>query len=77
MFCFTLLSIVNTYRIHRRPRFELLPLSINCTATFLILLLQLFEKGFEFYLATFLVEIYTYFLFCYTFTVMYARARQQ
>jgi hypothetical protein len=39
-------------------------------------LLQLFEKSFEFYLATFLIEIYTYFLFCYTFTIIYTRAKQ-
>jgi hypothetical protein len=41
-----------------------------------ILLLQLFERVFEYYLATYLIEIYTYFLFCYTFTIIYARVKQ-
>lgn len=39
-------------------------------------MLQLFAKSFEFYLATFLIEIYTYFLFCYTFMLVYARAKE-
>jgi hypothetical protein len=76
VFSFTLLSVVNTYRMHGKFRFEILPLSVNCLATFMILLLQLFERGFEYYLATYLIEIYTYFLFCYTFTMMYVRVKQ-
>lgn len=76
IFIFTVYSIVNTYRMHKKRSFELFPLSINCIATFIITILQLLELSFQFYLATYLIEIYTYLLFSYTFAMLYSRMRQ-
>ena len=49
----------------------MMPLSINLIATFILLNLKLFEKGYEFDLIGHFIEIFTYFLFCYTFAIMY------
>lgn len=51
--------------------FEMMPLSINLAATFVLLMLKLFEKGYEFAQIGHYIEIFTYFLFCYTFAIMY------
>ena len=42
-------------------------------ATFILLMLKLFEKGYEFDEVGHFIEIFTYFLFCYTFAVMFSR----
>lgn len=36
-------------------------------------MLKLFEKGFEFDEIGYIIEIFTYFLFCYTFAQMHAQ----
>lgn len=72
-FVFTFYSLVRTARYHGKVLFELLPLSINTVATLVLLFVKLFEKGYEFDLVGYAIEIFTYFLFCYTFSVMHAR----
>ena len=56
--------------------FEVIPLSFNCLATLILLILKLFEKGYEFDEIGYLIEIYTYFLFCYTFAVILSQVKQ-
>lgn len=72
-FIFTFYSLVRTARYHGKVMFELLPLSINTVATLVLLFIKLFEKGYEFDLVGYAIEIFTYFLFCYTFSVMHSR----
>lgn len=42
-------------------------------ATLILLFIKLFEKGYEFEMVGYSIEIFTYFLFCYTFAVMHTR----
>lgn len=42
-------------------------------ATLILLFVKLFEKGYEFEMVGYSIEIFTYFLFCYTFAVMHTR----
>lgn len=72
-FLFTFYSLVRTAKHHGKVLFELLPLSINTVATLMLLFIKLFEKGYEFDLVGYAVEIFTYFLFCYTFSVMHSK----
>ena len=72
-FLFTAYALVRTARHHRQFVFELVPLSINLLATVILLLIKLFEKGYEFDIVGYIIEIFTYFLFGYTFSVMHAR----
>jgi len=72
-FIFTSYSLYRTAKYHGRVLFELIPLSINTIATLILLLIKLFEKGYEFDLVGYVIEIFTYFLFCYTFSLMHAR----
>ena len=44
---------------------------MNVFCMFLLCLLQLLSKQFEYHLAAYIIEIYTYFLFCYSFTTLY------
>lgn len=74
---FTVYSLVSTARLHKRCIFELIPLSINALATVTLLLLKLFEKGYEFDEIGYIIEIFTYFLFCYTFGQMHHKVVQQ
>ncbi len=70
---FTSYSLYKTAKFHGRMLFELLPLSINTLGTLMLLLIKLFEKGYEFDLVGYIIEIFTYFLFCYTFSLLHAR----
>lgn len=72
-FGFTLTSLIRTAKYHGKAMFELIPLSINTIATLILLFLKLFEKGYEFDLVGYVIEIFTYFLFCYTFSVMHSK----
>lgn len=72
-FLFTSVSLYKTARYHGKVMFELLPLSINTFATLMLLFIKLFEKGYEFDLVGYIIEIFTYFLFCYTFALMHTR----
>lgn len=45
-FAFCGLALFRTARFHKKCIFELVPLSINALATFMMLVLKLFEKGY-------------------------------
>lgn len=77
IFLYTFIAFMRTWKHYRRWVFELVPLSVNTAATFVLLILKLFEKGYEFDEIGHLIEIFTYFLFCYTFAIMYARANDE
>lgn len=70
---YTSITLANTWRHYHRFIFELMPLSVNVAATLVLLLLKLFEKGYEFDLIGHLIEIFTYFLFCYTFALIHSK----
>ena len=74
---FTTYSLVKTSRLKHKPLFELLPLSINTIATLILFFIKLFEKGYEFDMVGYSIEIYTYFLFCYTFSVMHSKITEK
>lgn len=73
---FTVDCLRKSYKHYGKLVFEIIPLSLNSLATFLLLLIKLFEKGYEFGLVGYIIEIFTYFLFCYTFSLLYFRIRQ-
>ncbi len=70
---FTSYCLVKTAKYHRKIIFELLPLSINTIATIILLFIKLFEKGYQFGLVGYAIEIFTYFLFCYTFALLHLK----
>lgn len=70
---FTSYCLVKTAKYHRKIVPELFPLSINTIATVLLLFIKLFEKGYQFGLVGYAIEIFTYFLFCYTFAILHSK----
>jgi hypothetical protein len=74
---FTTYCLIRTARFHNKVIFELLPLSINTIATIILLFVKLFERGYEYDLVGTVIEIFTYFLFCYTFSLLHARILQK
>lgn len=74
---FTTYCLIRTAKFHGKVLFELLPLAINTAATIILLFIKLFEKGYEYDLVGYVIELFTYFLFCYTFSLLHARIIQR
>jgi hypothetical protein len=77
VFGFAFIALLRSLNFHRKITFEILPLTFNLLSTFVLLLLKLFEKGYEFDLIGYLIEIFTYFLFAFTFGIIFAKIRKQ
>ena len=77
VFGFTLIALFRSLNFHRKVTFEILPLTFNLLSTLVLLMLKLFEKGYEFDLIGYLIEIFTYFLFAFTFGIIFAKIKRQ
>ena len=75
VFVFTVLALIRSLKFHRKIKLEIVPLSFNLISTLVLLLLKLFEKGYEFDLIGYLIEIFTYFLFAFTFGIILAKVK--
>lgn len=76
VFIFTVLALFRSIKFHRKITNETLPLAFNLVSTLVLLMLKLFEKGYEFDLIGYLIEIFTYFLFAFTFAIILVRIRR-
>jgi hypothetical protein len=57
--------------------FEIIPLTVNCIATLILLFLKLFERAYQYADISQIIEILTYFLFCYTFAMISALIKNE
>lgn len=74
---FVLFACMGTYRRWRSMSFELMPMTLNLLAMLLITFLCVTQENYEYNLVIYVVEIYTYFFFTFSFVVVLLGRKSQ